>query len=62
MVDPEFKQVEVGTGLVNFSGVEKIAKAAGVQWFIVEQEEYNMDPFKSIQISLENLKKFKIAK
>lgn len=59
VMDPEFRQVEVGTGLVNFVGVESIAKDAGVQWFIVEQEEYSMDPFESIQMSLENLKKLK---
>ena len=56
-MDPEFRQVEVGTGLVNFAGIERIAKDAGVQWVIVEQEEYSMDPFESIGISLENLKK-----
>ena len=59
---PEFRQVEVGTGLVDFAGIEKVAKNAGVQWVIVEQEEYSIDPFESIQISLENLKKLKIAK
>lgn len=62
ITNPEFRQVEVGTGLVDFVGVEKVAKDAGVQWVIVEQEEYSMDPFESIGISLENLKKLKIAK
>lgn len=62
VVEPKFRQVEVGTGLVNFKGIERVAKDIGVQWFIVEQEEYNMDPFESIKISLENLKKLKIAK
>lgn len=61
VTSPVFRQVEVGTGLVNFEGIEKVAKNAGAQWFIVEQEEYNMDPFESIQISLENLKKLKIS-
>lgn len=62
ITNPRFRQVEVGTGLVNFRGIEKVAKSAGVQWFIVEQEEYNMDPFESIKISLENLKQLKISK
>lgn len=62
VIDPEFRQVEVGTGLVDFIGIERVAKAAGTQWFIVEQEEYTMDPFESIKISLANLKKLKIAK
>lgn len=62
VLTPEFRQVEVGTGLVDFEKIEKIAKEAGVKWFIVEQEEYSMDPFESIQISLENLKQLKIAK
>ena len=62
VTEPEFRQVEVGTGLVNFEGIQKVAKDAGVEWIIVEQEEYTMDPFESVQISLENLKKLKIAK
>ena len=59
---PKFRQVEVGTGVVDFAGIEKIAKDAGVQWVIVEQEEYDMDSFESIKISLDNLKKLKLAK
>ena len=62
VTDPEFRQVEVGIGLVDFVGIERIAKDAGVDWFIVEQEEYSIDPFESIKISLENLKKLNIAK
>lgn len=61
VASPEFRQVEVGTGLVDFVGIEKIAKDVGVEWFIVEQEEYTIDPFESIKISLENLRKLKIA-
>ncbi|HHX62760.1 MAG TPA: sugar phosphate isomerase/epimerase [Epulopiscium sp.] len=61
VTSPEFRQVEVGTGLVNFAGIEKVAKNAHVEWIIVEQEEYSIDPFESIQISLENLRKLKIA-
>ena len=57
IVEPKFRQVEVGTGLVDLEGVQKIAKDAGVKWIIVEQEEYTMDPFESIKISLDNLKK-----
>lgn len=62
IINPVFRQVEVGTGLVKFEQIEKIAQNAGVQWVIVEQEEYSMDPFESIQISLKNLKQLKIAK
>ncbi len=57
VVEPKFRQVEVGTGLVNLKGVQQVAKDVGVQWIIVEQEEYTMDPFESIKISLGNLKK-----
>lgn len=62
VTSPEFRQVEVGTGLVDFEGIEKIATSVGVEWFIVEQEEYTIDPFESVKISLENLKELKIAK
>lgn len=62
VASPAFRQVEVGTGLVNFEGIQKLASSAGVEWFIVEQEEYSIDPFESIKISLDNLKKLNIAK
>lgn len=61
VTDPVFRQVEVGTGLVDFEGIQRIASKAGVEWFIVEQEEYTMDSFESIEISFNNLKQLKIG-
>lgn len=56
VLEPQFRQVEVGAGVVNFKGIFQVAKEAQVEWFIVEQEEYNMNCYESIAISLRNLK------
>lgn len=62
IVEPKFRQVEVGTGIVNFKGIKEVAKSSGVEWLIVEQEEYTIDPFESIEVSLQNLIKLGLAK
>lgn len=50
---------EVGTGKVPLREVVAAAPACGVKYLIVEQDEHWIegDPFKSIRISLENLRK-----
>jgi sugar phosphate isomerase/epimerase len=54
----ERKQVfaEIGEGNLNWDAILKAAKAAGTQWYIVEQDTCQRDPFESLKISLENLK------
>lgn len=48
---------EVGTGCMDFPGIVSAAPEAGVEWLVVEQDECKRNPFDSITISYENLRK-----
>ncbi len=50
-------QTEVGTGTLDLPGVVAACREAGVEWMIIETEQYNMKPIDSVRIGLENLKK-----
>ncbi|MEM6551535.1 MAG: sugar phosphate isomerase/epimerase [Planctomycetota bacterium] len=52
----EHKMCEVGLGNLNWPAILEAAKAAGTQWYIVERDSGDLDPFESLKISLENLK------
>ena len=47
---------EVGEGNLNWSAILDACKEAGVDWYIVEQDTCQRDPFESLGISLRNLK------
>jgi len=47
---------EVGEGNLNWPRILSAAKSAGVEWYIVEQDTCQRDPFESLAISLRNLK------
>ncbi len=47
---------EVGEGNLNWPEILDACKQAGVQYYVVEQDESQRDPFESIAISLKNLK------
>ncbi|MGC8544756.1 sugar phosphate isomerase/epimerase family protein [Athalassotoga sp.] len=51
---------EVGTGIMDIRGIVSTAKFVGTKWLIVEQDKCKKDPFESIKISLDNLKKIDI--
>lgn len=58
-ITPERKQfmAEIGEGNLNWPGILDACKAAGVQWYIVEQDDCNgRDPFASLSISFKNLR------
>ncbi|MFP7298897.1 sugar phosphate isomerase/epimerase family protein [Neobacillus niacini] len=48
---------ELGTGGVDIQSVLNMGEEAGVQWWIIEQDESRLTPFESIEISLNYLKK-----
>ncbi|GEM46406.1 sugar phosphate isomerase/epimerase family protein [Deinococcus cellulosilyticus] len=48
---------EVGEGILDMPGILQVAEEIGVKWLVVEQDLSRRNPFESIQISLENLKK-----
>lgn len=46
---------EVGEGNLNWPAILEACRAANVQWYIVEQDHCQRDPFESLAISLRNL-------
>ena len=51
---------EVGEGNLNWPAILDACKEAGVEWYIVEQDTCQRDPFESLGISLKNLKEMGI--
>ena len=47
---------EVGEGNLNMEGILAACRAAGTEWYIVEQDVCYRDPFDSVETSLKNLK------
>jgi sugar phosphate isomerase/epimerase len=47
---------EIGEGNLNWEGILKACKSAGVEWYIIEQDNCNgKDPFECVELSLKNL-------
>ncbi|HET8829187.1 MAG TPA: sugar phosphate isomerase/epimerase, partial [Pelobium sp.] len=51
------KNAEIGSGTIDFPSIIKEAKKAGLKYPFVEQENYKMDAFESINISAKYLQK-----
>ena len=47
---------EVGEGNLNWPAIIEACKEADVQWYLVEQDTCQRDPFESMAISFRNLK------
>jgi len=48
---------EIGAGDIDFKTVLNAAGELGHEWVVVEQEEFDLDPFESIRVSIENISK-----
>ena len=48
---------EIGKGIMDFKGITALGKKYGVQWYTVEQEEYEIPQLESIEESLRYLRK-----
>ena len=48
--------VEVGEGILSWPAIVQACREVGIQWYIVEQDYCQRDPFESIAISLRNLR------
>lgn len=57
----EHKMCEVGAGNLNWSAILAAAKAAGVEWTIIERDDGDLDPFDSLKISLDNLRSWGLS-
>jgi len=47
---------EVGEGNLNWAAILAAAQEAGVEWYLVEQDVCQRDPFDSLKISFDNLR------
>jgi len=56
IVDGKQVMAEVGEGNLNWPAILDSCRAAGVEWYIVEQDTCRRDPFESLAISLKNLR------
>lgn len=48
--------MEIGEGNLNWPRILDAAKKSGVEWYIIEQDVCQRDPFESLAISLRNVK------
>ena len=55
--NPQTIMTEVGEGNLNWPEIIKACTETGVEWALVEQDVCQRDPFESLAISLNNLKK-----
>jgi sugar phosphate isomerase/epimerase len=57
-ITPQRQQLmaEIGEGNLNWAAILPACRAAGVKWFIIEQDICQRDPFESLAISLRNLR------
>jgi sugar phosphate isomerase/epimerase len=47
---------EIGSGNLNWSGIIESCRSAGVEWYLVERDAGDMDPFDSLEVSLNNMR------
>lgn len=47
---------EIGKGIIDFKEITQVARELGVEWYIVEQEAFDIPQLKSIEESLEYLR------
>jgi len=59
--DAERSPTEIGNGIVDFAAIFGACQAAGVEWYIVEQDECTGSAIESARICLENLKGMGVA-
>ena len=55
--DENNKQTEVGTGALDLQSVVATCREGGVEWMIIETEQYNMEPIDSVRVGYSNLKR-----
>ncbi len=57
IVDGKKTGTEVGNGHLNFESLIKVGKQNGVEWFTVEQEEFERDRYESLGMNRKNLQR-----
>lgn len=59
--DGQVRMAEVGEGNLNWPAILDACREAGVEWYIIEQDHCQRDPFESLAISLKNVKAMGLA-
>lgn len=57
----QVRMAEVGEGNLNWPAILEACREAGVEWYIIEQDTCDRDPFESLAISLKNVKAMGLA-
>ena len=52
----EHKMMPIGTGNLNWPRINKACAAAGVEWYLVERDSGDHDPFDALEISIKNMR------
>ena len=60
IVEREQAMAEIGEGNLNWPAILGACREAGVEWYAVEQDVCRRDPFESLKISYDNLRKMGI--
>ena len=58
---PQQAMAEVGEGNMNFAGILAACQRIGVEWYAVEQDICQRDPFESLAISYRNLREMGLS-
>ena len=58
---PQQAMAEVGEGNMNFAAILDACRRAGVEWYAVEQDICQRDPFESLALSYRNLRAMGLA-
>ncbi len=56
MPDRSLVMKEVGGGNLNWPAINAASKAAGVEWYLVERDSGELDPFESLEISIKQMR------
>ena len=54
--DREQKMCEIGDGNQNWPRILEACARAGTEWYLVERDDGDLDPFESLRISVENMR------
>jgi sugar phosphate isomerase/epimerase len=60
IIDQAQAMAEIGEGNLNWPAILNACREAGVEWYAVEQDICRRDPFESLKISYDNLRKMGI--
>lgn len=54
--DRQHKMCEVGSGNLNWPAINAASSSAGVEWYLVERDSGDLDPFESLEISVRQMR------